>query len=131
MMIALLIPLMMLTGCADMNSKFDCSMRPGVRCESLDSVNAKVESGEIGHDGDLIRQSAVEHPASNVKKVSIFSDANFYQRRPLRYGETVQRIWMAPFEDTSGNYHQESYVYTIVRPSHWIGYPVKTMNEEE
>ena len=40
----------LLTGCAEMNSQFDCPMKPGVRCESLDQVNARVDRGEIELD---------------------------------------------------------------------------------
>ena len=90
-----------------------------------------MDNGEIGHDSGLINQSTAERPARNIEKLSVTSYPNFYQRKPLRYGETVQRIWIAPFEDTSGNYHQESYVYTIVKPGHWLGYPVKATSEEE
>jgi len=124
---------MILTSCAGMNQQFDCPMKGGVRCESLDQVNARVNSGEIGHEGTetVSEKVAFHYSEQTVQWHSPSTDADFYKRKPLRYGETVQHIWIAPFEDTSGNYHQESDVYTIVKPAHWIGYPVKAINEKE
>jgi len=80
----ILLLMLVLSGCAGMNPKFDCPMKPGIRCESLDQVNDRVNRGEIG-----------------------------------RYAETVQHVWIAPFEDTSGNYHEESNVYSVVEPGYW------------
>jgi conjugal transfer pilus assembly protein TraV len=50
---------------------------------------------------------------------------------PIRYGETVQQIWLAPFEDTAGNYHEPSIVYIILQPPHWIGVPTKAIVSED
>jgi type IV conjugative transfer system lipoprotein TraV len=51
----------------------------------------------------------------------------FAPGEPLRFGETVQRIWIAPYEDTEGNYHQDSLIYAIMKGGHWIGKPVKVV----
>lgn len=128
MMATLVLQTILLAGCAS-NSQFDCPMKPGVRCENLDSVNAKVDSGEIGSEG-VVDGPCLVHTPCNPQKARAFSCAGPQPSRPLRYGETVQHIWVAPFEDTSGNYHQESDVYAIARPGHWIGRPVKATNEE-
>ena len=45
--------------------------------------------------------------------------------QPLRYGETVQKLWVAPFEDKEGNYHNSSEIFVITKGGHWIGRPVK------
>jgi conjugal transfer pilus assembly protein TraV len=92
-----LIMLLFLTGCSTLNSQFDCPMRPGIRCESLDQVNSRVDRGEIGQE---------------MLKTSL----------PIRKRETVLPIWIAPFEDTDGNYHQASEIYTILNPGHWQGH---------
>lgn len=88
----------LVTGCAEVNSQFDCPMKPGIRCESLDEINAHVNNGEIG---------------------------------PVRSKETVQHIWIAPFEDTAGNYHQANEVYTVAKPGAWMGNPVKESAMDE
>lgn len=123
----------LLSGCSSLNSNFDCPMKPGVRCESLDQVNAQVDRGEISHSD--IKMTTINQPIttmSGVTKQPLYKDASYLNKgEPLRYGETIMRVWVAPYEDTSGNYHQESDVYTIVKPSHWIGYPPKQSNVNE
>ncbi len=51
------------SGCAEADSKFDCPMKPGVSCSSLDQVNAKVDRGEIGF---LLPQSQLITPPLKI-----------------------------------------------------------------
>ena len=37
----------------------------------------------------------------------------------LRTGETVARIWIAPFVDADGVYHEEAWVRTVIDPAGW------------
>ena len=43
---------------------------------------------------------------------------------PIRTQEHVIGIWLAPFEDKMHNYHQATTIYTVIKPSGWIGEPV-------
>jgi conjugal transfer pilus assembly protein TraV len=119
-----------LVGCSEMNSQFDCPMKPGIRCESISSINSRVDRGEIGHT------KSTSISVTKVPAMPLYKDSNIgryqYSGRgePLRYGETVQRVWVAPFEDKQGNYHQESDIYTVVKPGHWIGAPLKETNAD-
>jgi hypothetical protein len=36
-----------LIGCAHLNSNFDCPMKPGIQCESIDEINARVDCGQF------------------------------------------------------------------------------------
>jgi len=100
------------TGCASMNNSFDCPMKSGTRCESLDQVNAKIDRGEIGNDADgkVWKNSAIAWNAATIIAGS---------KNPLRHAETVQQIWVAPFEDSEGNYHAASSVYAVMQPGFW------------
>jgi len=111
-----------LSGCAGLSHNFDCPMKSGIRCESLDQVNAQIDHGEIGNDN-----------LSSQRKFKEVSQKSMYSIKgePLRYGENVQRIWIAPFEDTAGNYHQASEVFVVTKPGHWIGNPPKETNTSE
>ena len=122
----------MLSGCSSLNSNFECSMKPGIRCESLDQVNSRVDSGEIGQPNFNMSCVGGSNNCSNlISSNSFYKDGSCSsQREPLRYGETVMRVWMAPYEDSVGNYHQESDVYSVVKPGHWIGNPPKEANIE-
>jgi conjugal transfer pilus assembly protein TraV len=96
----LILPVLMLTGCSAMNTEFDCPMKPGVRCESIDKVNAKVDSGLIGADECLsCQQDQVMLPD---EKISAYKDAPCGKK---------MNIWIAPYTDDHGNYHTASNVY--------------------
>lgn len=132
----LLVASSLLTGCAGLNSKFDCPMKPGVMCESLDKVNTQVDQGVLGGSEGSDCPTCHAHSAS-ASQVSVnpnfrtpYPMAAMNPGDPVRYGETVMRIWFAPFEDKDGNYHQPNIIYTVIKPGHWIGQPVKAITGE-
>gem|GEM_PF-998803 len=137
--IILIFPLcMLISSCAGLNSQFDCAMKPGIRCESIDSINARVDRGEIGSGGlsDVSDPKLSQMPIYKNTHRSLMSLTKGESHRggplrgePLRYGETVQRVWVAPFEDKQGNYHQESEIFTVTNPGSWIGAPLKEKDE--
>ncbi len=111
-----------MSGCASMNSDFDCPMKNGVRCQSLDEVNAAVDRGEIGGSGVATECS---QPSYMNTSYPLYKDGIASRQSSVRYPEDVMRVWIAPYEDTSGNYHQASSVYTVARSGYWIGNPPK------
>lgn len=116
-----------LTACTTMNSSFDCPNKAGVRCKSLDQINSLVDTGEI-RGRTQISPPAVT-TCTDCREFQAFPiRASFMPGQPIRYGETVQRIWIAPYEDNEGNYHQDNLMYAIMKGGHWIGRPVKTVN---
>lgn len=148
---------MVLTGCTAMNSSFDCPKSKGMMCKRIDQVNAMVDQGEIDTSGQpssaAVKTSADDtpkpmpsvHPVRNnsisfgQQKEEQDSAGNYSMPypedkealpgKPLRYGETVMRLWLAPFEDTQDNYHSPSMIYAVVKPGHWIGQPVKAIKD--
>lgn len=123
--------LLVLTGlqtACTMNSSFDCPNQAGVNCRSLDQVNSMVDSGQIRGRTQLAGESAKVAKIANHPEFEPYAITNgFIPGAPLRYGETVQRIWIAPYEDTEGNYHQDSFMYSIMQEGKWIGRPVKAL----
>jgi hypothetical protein len=47
----------------------------------------------------------------------------------IRRGEDVQQIWIGPYEDRDGNFHEPSYVYAVVKNGAWIGDPEKAIQD--
>lgn len=116
--------LLSLSACSTMNSSFDCPNKAGVNCKSLDQINGMVDTGQIRGQSDIGGSSLdVNSPVFEAFPVT----TSYAPGQPLRYGETVQRIWVAPYEDSEGNYHQDNLVYAIVKGGHWIGKPVKSI----
>ena len=109
-----------LTGCAGMNSKFDCNVKSGGTCRPIHSINKMADEGAFTGGGFNYQSQTPEGAQSRRTGYPLPGFAG----QPIRYGEAVQRIWIAPYEDISGNYHEPSYIYTVVKKGHWIGDPV-------
>jgi conjugal transfer pilus assembly protein TraV len=114
-----------LSACSSMNGSFDCPNKAGVNCKSLDQINDMVDSGQIRGRSGFTSKGDIE--TESAEFAAFPSTAIYHGGAPLRYGETVQRIWVAPYEDTEGNYHQDSLMYSIVKRGYWIGSPLKSI----
>jgi conjugal transfer pilus assembly protein TraV len=86
--------LLILSGCSSMNGEFSCSEEPGVMCRSLDEVNSMVNRGELGSSPKL----------PNPR---------------LALEQQVVAVWLAPYQDGEGNYHDSTKIYTTVAPNRW------------
>lgn len=137
---ALGIVTLFMTGCAEMNSDFSCPMTNGMQCKRIDTVNDMVDQGAIdttGMDATHASAGAPTHytPDANVKADKIIqpypNDGEAIPGQPLRYGESVMRLWIAPYEDKDDNYHAPSLVYTVVQSGHWTGIPVQEIKGNE
>jgi len=113
-----IITFIFLSGCAGMNSKFDCNAGPGGTCQPIDQVNKEADQGAFNINNTPIAVSSQTNTALGYPLVA-------YKGQLIRTGETIQRIWIAPFEDIDDNYHEPAYIYTVVKKSHWLGNPVK------
>jgi conjugal transfer pilus assembly protein TraV len=97
----------LLTGCASLNSRFDCPMKPGVMCKSLDEVNDMVDQGKLGGHQDHNAK-----PAKHLTAISpVTTGASL--NHPSHCAERVSRIWIAPYEDTGGDYYGSTFVYRV------------------
>ncbi len=86
---------LLLNACASLNDKFDCPAPQGGSCKRMDEVYAMV-NGEK------------RLPVVTPRYPLII--ANSASKR-----DEVMRLWIAPYEDTDGNYHQANKVYSAVR----------------
>ena len=130
----ILISLIGLVGCSSsLNSAFDCPLTPGVVCKSLDQVNAAVNRGELGKDSCIGKNCISNKSKNNRTTTNIFSTPYpmiMKTGEPLRYGERVIRVWIAPYEDDVGNYHQGTIINAVAKKGHWIANPPKVILED-
>ena|SRR3990167_6761354 len=125
-----------LAGCAGMNSNFGCNARAGDSCTPVSKVNQNAQAGDYDNaesDGDgPLASSGTQTFAYENKSANQNAGYNVttpIPGQPVRFGDTVQRIWIAPYEDASQNYHEPSYVYTVLDKSHWIGLPAQEVSD--
>ena len=130
-----LIASLTLSGCAGMNDSFGCNATASDSCLPIAKVNAKANAGYYANqDGGagVDANSAISSDSYQETNTSSTDTAAFGQTQGypvttpsvgsfVRAGEQVQQIWIAPYKDSDNNYHEPSYVYTVLHPSHWVG----------
>lgn len=115
----LVVFIFMLSACiTGLNSQFSCqSAKNYGRCLSLSEIDQKFDQGQLIAESD----ENLMYPQPQVTLPYTFESFNTDNTtHPLRRSETVKRIWIGPYEDTEGNYHQPSLIYTITQPGYWI-----------
>ncbi|MFM8453416.1 MAG: TraV family lipoprotein [Gammaproteobacteria bacterium] len=101
-----------LTACATKRN-FDCPYQEGAKCINTDEINKRVDSGNLNFKSMSKKElSALEDLRPNFKP-SI--------GHPLRSQEVVAQIWVAPYEDEDGVYHQATYLNTVLQAAKWLG----------
>jgi conjugal transfer pilus assembly protein TraV len=102
----------LLPGCSTMNDQFSCPMKPGVQCQSLDQVNAKIDKNDIKH----FSSSSEDSLRINAEPLTVTTKVG---SSPVRSPETLVPVWIAPYEDTIGNYHEASVIWTVTKSGYW------------
>lgn len=122
-----------LSGCAGMNTKFGCNAVAGDSCTPVSVVNRQAEAGDynnVDNADPAIAQSSNTQTLGYAGKDAGYNVATPMPGEPVRYGETVQRVWIAPYEDSSKNYHEPSYIYAVLDKAHWVGLPAKSVSQD-
>ena len=128
---SLVIALGMLGGCSfsglDASNKFSCAAPEGVMCDSMggvyakmgqktlpgQNVNVKTDAAVHGQNSGQLSRAKVEEVSPGVLTKPIFSGA------PIRTNPTILRVWIAPWEDTDGDLHDQSYIYLPIDSGRW------------
>lgn len=119
-----------LSGCMSMSgldseSKFSCSAPQGVPCQSITAIATKTDAGTLPfqvEEGRTRKSASVQayDKAGAQGKVSPKDMPASSSGMPVRQPPLVLRIWMAPFEDESGDLYDQSYMYTMVHSGRWM-----------
>lgn len=114
--------LLMLASCVSMNSDFDCPMKPGVVCKSLDQVNSMVDSGQIGHDqyrGNICptckkskQLTPFSTPFNRANNTATTKTNASLLSTGTHTPPAAMKIWVAPYQDLANNWHGEKIIYT-------------------
>jgi len=122
-----------LSGCAsigtglDSDTKFKCQAPEGVPCMSASGAYMNSLSGNLP---GLVSQTSAEagtKPAASPEALAAsMQDAGIKRRTivntgtALRSSPRVVRLWIAPWEDSDGDLHDQMYVYLTVDPGRWV-----------
>jgi conjugal transfer pilus assembly protein TraV len=109
-----------LCGCSSTTSEtFDCQAGKGVGCKSISAVNKMVDQGLLGDATQEAQPVSLPPTFTNAPKSinaqTPLSDDFFVQR----VQEEHLRVWIAPYQDAQGNFHEGSIVHTVLTPGSW------------
>lgn len=131
-LLSILVSIGMLSGCTGMNGKFGCDAKAGDSCTPVSVVNRNAVAGDYDNvdNGSGNSNDASTQTFGYASKDTGYNVTTPVPGEPVRFGETVQRVWIAPYKDSSHNFHEPSYVYTVLNKAHWIGVPQKSITDD-
>lgn len=111
-------------------SEYSCSGIPDkTACMSAREAYMLTNNGNVPRSkegGETSNQSAVsgaDSDAEVVRQVIVddyVAPSTPNDNVPIRSEAKVMRIWVAPWQDASGDLHISSYVYTEIEPRKWL-----------
>lgn len=112
-----------MTGCVSFsgyggaNGSFACKAPDGVQCQSMTGIYANamannLPSQQVTHKSNK-NTRATEAYSSNTLTTALSSG------QPLRSSAEVVRLWLAPWQDTEGDLHDQKYVYLVTDYGTW------------
>ena len=117
---AVLVPAI-LGGCAstmsgfDGGSQFACKAPDGVTCSSLSGVYANAVANNL----PALRKDGKGDAKGAPRTGEVVGRAPS-SGEPIRSQPKVLRVWIAPWEDADGDFHDQSYVYVVADPGRWV-----------
>ncbi|WP_010303955.1 TraV family lipoprotein [Candidatus Odyssella thessalonicensis] len=109
---SLLLLASLLSACTVGHEEFNCpNDSKGYGCKGLKEVHALVNQ-------DKKEEAPILSPIA-PHKVDLRKVASSDQAMIQRAQEEHLRIWIAPFQDDQGNFHEPSVIHTVIRPSYW------------
>jgi conjugal transfer pilus assembly protein TraV len=106
-----------LNGCSTPKSSFDCSYSKGVGCHSITEVNDMVNKGDFDKETSIQSSMKTDNEfRHNLDSRQILSSESSIVQRVT---EEHLRVWVAPFQDEQGQFHEASVIHAVLRPGFW------------
>jgi conjugal transfer pilus assembly protein TraV len=115
--ISIVVVLQGLSGCSKMSGTFDCPYGKGVGCRSITEVNQMVNDGKLsGLDSERATQNKaiVAVKCNKPEAIALYDKAKVHRMK-----EEHLKVWVAPFEDEQGNFHEDSVIHTVLKAGSW------------
>ena len=98
-----------LASCATstVDEDWDCGAQKGQGCKTIASIQSQIVTPGQAPEARLLGTTRVLGPDLQ------------YQGVPMWQPDTILKMYVADFVDTSNNYHEESVVYVVVNKAGW------------
>ncbi len=116
--------LAVLAGCAsfsglDASTQFACKAPDGILCESMSGIYANAAAQNL--PGQRVHRTPATAPqAQPAASAPALLPRPLSSGTPLRTPPRVLRVWIAPWEDSDGDLHDQSYLYLTVDTGRWV-----------
>jgi conjugal transfer pilus assembly protein TraV len=112
-----------LSGCMSMSgldakSEFACKAPEGILCESMSGIYANAQANNL--PGQRVNRGGRGDAPAEVSQAKGVMTKPIYSGTPIRSAPRVLRVWFAPWEDSDGDLHDQSYVYLPVDSGRWL-----------
>lgn len=103
----------------DAKSSFACKAPDGILCESMSGIYANARASNLpGQRGNGRTAEQAERPVAKASGAVMTRPIE--SGTPIRSAPRVLRVWFAPWEDSDGDLHDQSYVYLPVDSGRWL-----------
>lgn len=119
----------LLSGCAHLNSQFDCPMRPGVMCKSVDQINTMVNQGQLGHETETVCPECEKKSYAKVSNAYATPSLSNTDNQASSQEMTL-RVWLAPYQDNAGTLTASRFFYTHVAVNDEPALPINATTEQ-
>ena len=113
-----------LSGCSNMSgldakSDFACKAPDGIFCESMSGIYANAQAKNLPGQRVMVQgETVVELSPAKVSNSAMTKPIS--SGTPIRSAPRMLRVWFAPWEDSDGDLHDQSYVYLQVDAGQWL-----------
>lgn len=105
----------------DAKDQFACKAPDGILCESMTGIYANAQAKNL--PGQRVSHGATATEPADAPPAAAGSGVltkPIYSGTPIRTAPLVLRVWIAPWEDTDGDLHDQSYLYMPVDSGKWL-----------
>ena len=126
--------LTLLPGCGsltglDASDSFSCELKSSPSCQSLKETYQEslipeitpTEDQELPATESPIAKSEVLSPSSSEPSVSDTERKIYPHRQPKRLAEIIVSVWIAPWTDQDGDFHEGEKIHARVWDASWAG----------
>ena len=103
----------------DAKSSFACKAPDGILCESMSGIYANARANNLPGQRGSGRAAEPAEPQTAKTGAAVMSRP-IESGTPIRSAPRVLRVWFAPWEDSDGDLHDQSYVYLPVDSGRWL-----------
>jgi conjugal transfer pilus assembly protein TraV len=110
-----------LNGVTGSSDKFGCKAPDGVSCNSVSGTYANAQANNLPSQRSASSSTGHVKTAEQREMTADYSTSMpvVLPGMPIRSDQRTMRVWIAPWVDSEGDLHDQTYLYLVVDPGKW------------